>query len=219
MLFHNYQHMHRVIHRLFHRNKNSNPLRLLLFYIILYIIINFANGKKLLNLKNAKFSNLNNNVVMKVLLLLLFLIFNLTTVIAQHQTLDISGKWMSSLGACVLPGTTDENKLGDGKHPTDVTAQLTRLYPYEGVVSYERDIVLPKSMEGQQLLLCLERTKKTEVFIDGKSFGSQMGIYAKQIYEIGTLKAGSHHIRIDVDNRAESFPQGIQGSHEPPQAH
>lgn len=150
---------------------------------------------------------------MKILLLLLFVFFNVISVVAQRQTLDVSGKWASSLGDCVLPGTTDENKLGDGKHPTDVTIQLTRLYPYEGVVSYEKDIELPKSMEGQQLLLCLERTKKTEVFVDGVSIGTQKGIYGQQVYSLGVLKNGTHHLRIDVDNRAESFPQGIQGSH------
>ncbi len=31
-----------------------------------------------------------------------------------RERIDLSGNWNSSLGNCTLPGTTDENKLGDG---------------------------------------------------------------------------------------------------------
>ena len=51
-----------------------------------------------------------------------------------RERIDLSGNWNSSLGNCTLPGTTDENKLGDGRHPTNVTSQLTRTYPYSGIV-------------------------------------------------------------------------------------
>jgi len=150
---------------------------------------------------------------MRIFFLLLFVFVGIESVLAQRKTIDLSGRWKSSLGECVLPGTTDENKLGDGKHATNVTAQLTRLFPYEGVVEYERSFDLPKDMEGRNLMLCLERTKRTEVEVDGKVLGNQNGIYGTHIYNIGRLNAGTHKIKVSVDNRGVSFPSGIHGSH------
>lgn len=132
---------------------------------------------------------------------------------AQRKSLDLSGKWQSSLGECVLPGTTDENKLGGGEHPTNVTTQLTRLYPYSGVVSYERDIDVPTEMEDKTLVLELERTKPSTLWVDGEKIGSKGHLYAPHVYELPHLKAGKHHIKIDVDNRPEAVPAGVHGSH------
>lgn len=131
----------------------------------------------------------------------------------QRLVIDISGRWQSSLGECTLPGTTDENKLGDGNHPTDVTSQLTRLYPYEGVVLYERDVEITKQMEGCALTLELERTKPSVLWIDGDSIGSRKSLFAPHVYELPQLSAGVHHVKIAVDNRREAVPSGVHGSH------
>jgi len=130
------------------------------------------------------------------------------------EALDLSGIWQSSLGECRLPGTTDENRLGSGEHPTNVTSQLTRLYPYKGVVSYERDIEITKEMAGKELTLYLERTKITQVWVDGDSLTYRLtNILSPQEYELAPLSAGKHHLRIDVDNRDEAVPSGVHGSH------
>lgn len=65
-----------------------------------------------------------------------------------RERIDLSGNWNSSLGNCTLPGTTDENKLGDGRHPTNVTSQLTRTYPYSGIVEYEKMLKFPYRWKG-----------------------------------------------------------------------
>lgn len=133
---------------------------------------------------------------------------------AQRKTIDLSGRWQSSLGSCTLPGTTDENRLGSGKHPTDVTTQLTRLFPYSGIVSYERDFDLTKDMEQMALTLEIERTKPSTLWIDGDSIGSIRQLYAPHVYVLpASLKAGTHHVRIDIDNRNEAVPSGVHGSH------
>ena len=82
-----------------------------------------------------------------------------------RERIDLSGNWNSSLGNCTLPGTTDENKLGDGRHPTNVTSQLTRTYPYSGIVEYEKDVEIPVQMEGKRLILFMERTKPSTLWI------------------------------------------------------
>lgn len=131
----------------------------------------------------------------------------------ERGLLDLSGEWNSSLGTCRLPGTTDENRLGDGKHPTHVTTQLTRLYPYRGKVAYERTVTLPASFSGKKLFLVMERTKPSTLWVDGDSIGSRGNIYAPHRYALPALKAGKHTIRICVDNSDTSVPKEIQGSH------
>lgn len=131
----------------------------------------------------------------------------------MRERVSLSGSWNSSLGSCRLPGTTDENKLGDGKHPTDVTFQLTRTYPYSGRVEYEKDIEIPLQMAGKRLTLFMERTKPSTLWIDGDSIGTLGHIYAPHCYNLPVLAAGSHHIKIRIDNSASSVPAEIQSSH------
>lgn len=155
---------------------------------------------------------LNTSIKTAIITLILTLLPTLSS--AQRTVLDLSGTWQSSLGPCKLPGTTDENRLGPGAHRTDVSTQLTRLYPYKGIVSYERDFELGKDMEGMVLSMEFERTKPSTLWIDGELIGSIRQLYAPHIYSLpSSLKAGRHHIRIDIDNRDEAVPAGVHGSH------
>ena len=53
-----------------------------------------------------------------------------------REQIQLAGEGESSLGTWRLPGTTDENRLGERNRDTLVTYQLTRLYPYSGKVIY-----------------------------------------------------------------------------------
>lgn len=131
----------------------------------------------------------------------------------QRERISLSGMWQSSLGDCRLPGTTDENRLGDGRHAVQETSRLTRLYPYFGQVTYERDVTLPASWEGKRLRLVMERTKPSTLWIDGDSIGSYGHIYAPHCYELPPLTAGTHRIRIRIDNSPAVVPAEVQNSH------
>lgn len=134
--------------------------------------------------------------------------------VPQRDQLDLSGAWQTELGECQLPGTTDVNHLGSGQHPTDMTTQLTRLYPFEGVVNYEREIEIPSSMAGKRLTLIMERTKPSTLWIDDDSIGSHDHLYAPHTYVLPALSAGKHTVRIQVDNGSERMPApGVLGSH------
>lgn len=134
--------------------------------------------------------------------------------IAQRQSLDLSGVWQTNLGDCTLPGTTDENHLGSGDHPTNMTTALTRLYPHEGAVFYSRTIHLPASFEGKRLELIMERTKSSTLWIDGDSIGHLDHLYAPHTYVLPELTQGDHLIEICIDNSANTVPaDGIRGSH------
>lgn len=136
------------------------------------------------------------------------------TVSAQQRSrLLLQGMWHTHLGDCMLPGTTDESKLGDGKHPTDVTYQLTRLFPYSGKVIYTKEVTIPSSMSDKKVVLVMERTKPSTLWIDGDSIGSIGHIYAPHVYDLPQLSAGKHTISIQVDNSNTSVPREIQSSH------
>lgn len=144
---------------------------------------------------------------MKKYLLIVILIAAIYTVNAQRPRVELQGIWHTSLGDCQLPGTTDENKLGDEIHPTNVTFQLTRLFPYSGKVYYAKDVIIPTSMSDKRLALVMERTKPSTLWIDGDSIGSIGHIYAPHIYKLPRLTVGKHTISIQVDNSDTAVPR------------
>ncbi len=68
------------------------------------------------------------------------------------------------------------NKLRVGRHPTNVTSQLTRTYPYSGIVEYEKDVEIPVQMEGKRLILFMERTKPSTL-LDRRGQRRHVGTY------------------------------------------
>ena len=130
-----------------------------------------------------------------------------------REQIQLAGEWESSLGTCRLPGTTDENRLGERNRDTLVTYQLTRLYPYSGKVIYTREINIPESFRGKKLFLMMERTKPSTVWVDGDSIGSYGHLYAPHRYELPALAVGKHQLKIRIDNSPASVPKEIQGSH------
>ena len=130
-----------------------------------------------------------------------------------REQIQLAGEWESSLGTCHLPGTTDENRLGERNRDTLVTYQLTRLYPYSGKVIYTREINIPESFRGKKLFLMMERTKPSTVWVDGDSIGSYGHLYAPHRYELPALAVGKHQLKIRIDNSPTSVPKEIQGSH------
>lgn len=127
--------------------------------------------------------------------------------------ISLAGIWQTNLGDCCLPGTTDENRLGERNPDTLVTYQLTRLYPYSGKVTYSREINIPATFCGKRLFLVMERTKPSTLWIDGDSIGSYGHLYAPHCYELPPLSAGRHQLKIRIDNSPTSVPKEIQGSH------
>jgi len=135
------------------------------------------------------------------------------TIAPLRERIDLSGQWNTSLGECRLPGTTDENRLGPGAQSRDNTGQLTRLYPYAGPVTYTRTVVIPQSMVGKSLVLNMERTKPSTLWIDGDSIGSICQLYCAHEYPLPPLSAGSHEVKIRIDNSDSAVPASVHGSH------
>ncbi len=117
------------------------------------------------------------------------------------QGAGIEQKWYQQpLGDKIrLPGTTDDN----GKGPLNearLTDHLTRLHPYVGAAWYQRDLDVPAAWNGKRLALVLERTKPSQLWLDGQPVGQQDSLVAPHLYELGQLPAGRHQLTLRIDN-------------------
>lgn len=144
---------------------------------------------------------------------------------AKDAVIDLSGIWAFSLSApepefpqatkapdlsfgdsIELPGTTETRKKGPENTGAD-TGSLTRLHRFDGAAWYSRTFEIPESWAGQRVLLSLERTKYTQIWLDGQAVGTGTLYTAPQEFELfAKATPGTHRLLIMVDNRAERRP-------------
>lgn len=148
-----------------------------------------------------------------ILLCLLFACKEYEVPFSEREFIPLAGTWQSELGGVELPGTVDESRLSPRNADTLTTSRLTRLHPYEGKVTYTREIEIPASSAHKEWRLIMERTKPSVLRINGDSIGTSSLILSPQVYDIGRLTAGKHTISIEIDNGPGSVPSGIHGSH------
>ena len=138
---------------------------------------------------------------------------------SDRQRLDLSGRWAFQLDSLAgfpdslsLPGTTDTNRKGIRNEKMDETTYLSRTYYYKGKAWYRKQVVIPESWHGQSVRLVMERTKPTQVYVDGLYAGSNTDISVPQNYDLSAfLLPGAHELTIVVDN-GESVPPQLLGS-------
>ena len=100
-----------------------------------------------------------------------------------------------------LPGTTDTNQKGLPSNGRS-TYGLTQPYSFEGTCWYERDIAIPDQWLGKRVTLFLERTKYTQVWLDGRPIGENPILCTPQEYDLGShLSPGPHKLTVAVDNK------------------
>ena len=163
---------------------------------------------------------------MKRTTILLFILVSLSALADnQPKRIDLSGKWMFTIDrqhtvqpddklteTVELPGTTDTNMKGDLVNKYDETTHLTRRYSYRGRAWYQHEIEIPADWKGMPVYLFLERTKPSEVYVDGKLMGSSNDISTPQVYNLSSaLTTGSHKLSIMVDN-GSGVPEQIYAS-------
>ena len=110
----------------------------------------------------------------------------------------------------MLPGTTDTNGKGNALTRKDETTHLSRLFSYVGRAWYKKTVEIPTSWKKKRILMHLERTKPTTVYVDNSLVGSAKEISTPQIYDLTAfLKPGKHIITIMVDNSEKALPKQI----------
>jgi hypothetical protein len=105
-----------------------------------------------------------------------------------------------------LPGTTDDNRKGPLNQARE-TEHLTRLYPYVGAAWYQREIVVPAAWTHQRVVLLLERTKSSRLWLDDNPLGEQDSLVAPHQYVLPKLSAGTHQLTLRIHN-GEHAPIG-----------
>lgn len=164
-----------------------------------------------------------NYVFLSVLALVMFLFVGC----AEKSSMDLSGTWefcldrQGNMGpesemseTIQLPGTTDTNHKGDTLLWKGETTHLSRPFSYKGRAWYRRTVEIPKGWEYKKIYLTLERTKPTEVYVDGNLVGSSNDISTPQRFCIGEcLTPGTHEIAIMVDNSSGVPWQVYDSSH------
>ena len=154
---------------------------------------------------------------MKRTILGLLLCFVALIAWADDRIIDLSGQWQFAMGSdmpsafhdtVMLPGTTDTNKKGEPLSRFDETTHLSRRYSYKGRAWYSRQVRIPDNWE--EVWLTLERTKYTEVYVDGRLAGSCNDISTPQSYNLTSLLTPgmTHTLTIMVSN-AEGVPEQI----------
>ena len=160
------------------------------------------------------------------LLLLLVCLLACPSVNAQRN-IDLSGQWRFSLDPektlsaassfedmIQLPGTTDTNQKGEPLNRFDETTHLSRRYSYKGRAWYSREVEIPQSWAERAKFLFLERTKPTEVYVDGVYCGECNDISTPQVYNLTVqLTPGRHVLTIMVDNGSGVPEQLYASSH------
>lgn len=146
-----------------------------------------------------------------------------------RHTIDLSGTWNFILDPqdkgiqdkfwnidlpekVTLPGTTDTNRKGTENTNKSETTNLSRYYKYEGAAWYSRNIEIPAGWKGKHIVLFLERTRPSTVWIDGQEVGKNNYLSTSQEYDLTHfLTPGSHKLTIRIDN-GKSIPQQIRSS-------
>ena len=120
----------------------------------------------------------------------------------------VTGKWFEGRldDRIQLPGTTDEARKGTRNEARE-TGRLTRVFPYAGAAWYQRDIEVPAAWGSKRVVLELERTKTSRLWVDGNAVGSQDSLVAPHRYLLGALAPGRHQLTLRIDN-AEYAPIG-----------
>jgi len=124
--------------------------------------------------------------------------------------LGISEKWfLKDLPDSVqLPGTMDLAKKGFKRTDTS-TMHLNRVYSYEGVAWYRREISVSEEWQHKHVQLIMERTKSSKVWIDDKYVGESSLLQSAQIFDLTSfLTPGKHAITLRINNDRKLTPYG-----------
>lgn len=164
---------------------------------------------------------------MKKFFLLCLAVLGFVACTPDEERIDLSGVWQFALdrkGAVkpgdamsdmiVLPGTTDTNRKGDPIEWKGETTHLSRPYSYKGRAWYRRTVTIPEKWAGEHVYLTLERTKPSEVYVDGVLVGSANNISTPQRFDLtAALTPGVHELAIMVDNGSGVPGQVYDSSH------
>lgn len=158
---------------------------------------------------------------MKLIRLSLTIFACLCSITAFSESIDLSGLWRFQLDpmgfgktpgselylsklteSIVLPGSMDESGKGIPNAVSHVD-RLSRKFEYCGQAWYQREVEIPESWQGKEIVLTLERCHwETSVYVDGVPAGTDERLSTPNRFILTKqLTPGLHTLTICVDNR------------------
>ena len=135
----------------------------------------------------------------------------------MREAMDLAGEWRVALDprnegirekwyaktlkdTLSLPGTTDEARMGEFADE-QCDNRLSRLWRWIGPAWYQKTVSIPEGWEGKRVLLFLERTKDSQVWVDDTWVGSDDSLSTPHVLDLeDLLTPGPHTITVLVDN-------------------
>lgn len=111
-----------------------------------------------------------------------------------------------------LPGAMDENRKGRDNSGNVTPRHLHRDFVYTGPAAYRREVAVPADWAGRPVILYLERTKKTRVWVDGRPAGPQCkSCTTPHRYDLTSLcrPGHTHTLTVEVDNSPAGMPHAM----------
>lgn len=134
------------------------------------------------------------------------------------EKINISGKWDYILenaehkevgrGVTELPSTVSQKKLSPlNEHRED--GYLGDPYKFEGFIHYSRKININSLCADEEIFLLLERTRMSEIYINGKLAGKQNSLCTSHKYNITEFAVeGENSVEIIISNVGYPVPGG-----------
>ena len=119
-----------------------------------------------------------------------------------HQAINLCGGWYDYdlPDTVTLPGTTDSNHRGVEVKVMDTDHPYSR-YQYVGSAWYQKMVDIPEELAGKRITLIMERTARTQVWVDQQYIGRCDRLQVPQRYPLGRIMGpGCHKISIECDN-------------------
>jgi hypothetical protein len=138
---------------------------------------------------------------------------------AAPEEISLAGTWRLQLNTdatlppppaysdtITLPGTLDE--AGKGHPATPNTIELNRRHTYDGPAWYQRTIDIPDAWRGKRIQLHLERTRFTQIYLDGRLVATNNSLSAPHTATrpAADARPGTHTLAIQVNNDRKNYP-------------
>lgn len=120
-----------------------------------------------------------------------------------------------------LPGSLADNGVGQ-KDVSMGTSKWSFVYTYpadgdwnkKGAAWYQKEVVIPESWRGKRVTLFLERSRWTQVWVDGQCAGSaQAWLSTPHIEDVSALLTPGHH-RITIQVQTACIYPRVRDSHQ-----
>ncbi|MBQ8927412.1 MAG: beta-glucuronidase [Oscillospiraceae bacterium] len=99
-----------------------------------------------------------------------------------------------------LPGTTAQGHKGKGPGEPE-EGGLTERWPFRGNAWFRREVRIPENYRGKRMLLHLERTRNTVLWVNDTYIGRQISLCTPHIYDLSDFSgADTLSLYLCVDN-------------------